>query len=518
MTTTSSPVGEGTSVQQALADPSGESRKAGWRKGRPYGYPNGRHELLDAYVKAFGIMLLVYAVGDRWIAWILRIPGTPFFAGEMLLGFGLIAYAFHTWPLRRAINLEIPVAVLAVLLTWAVIRLVPGVSNAGLVAVRDASVLYYLVFGAMTVAAGYHAAPQLGSFMTTYVKLTPWLVTFYPIGYALGSLLNLPAMPGSDTEFLSIRPANIAIHSGLCIATSLLAPDSLLNERRRVYVGVMGSLMIVLLATQNRSGFVAVCVLIATALVVRRARGIVFVDRAIKIGAVLVAGLLLMWISGISLQTERAGREVSVEQFIEVVENLTSGGTSGEEVYTTTIEFRNILWTGALNEMSKNDAWELGLGFGVPLGDALLPFHGNTLNELRNPHNSHLDILARTGLVGLGLWILMWTTWVATLIRRLTRDSLGPMNRMVVGVSLAGAPAMLFVSYFDPTLETVQAAIWCMALFGFGLVASAGLLPELEEPIDEAFDAPSVWYDPETGQMIDVVELERMEYPGQALL
>lgn len=484
MTTTSSRLREGTSVRQALAARSGEINQQGWRKGRPYGYPNGRHVLLDAYVKAFGFMLLVYAVGDRWIAWILRVPGTPVFAGEVLLALGLAAYAFHTWPLRRAVNIEVPVAVLTALVTWAFIRLVPGVSTDGLTAIRDAAVLYYLAFGAMTAAMGYYASEQVGSIVATYVRLTPWLVTFYPVGYALGALLDLPRMPGNQAEFLSVRPANIAVHSGLCIATSLLAPDSMMSEKRRIYVSVMGLLMIVLLATQNRSGFVAACLLMAIAVVVRQARGIVYVDRAIKVGAIMFAGLLVMWASGVSLQTDREGREVSVEQFIDVIENLTSGGTSGEEAYTTTVEFRNELWKGALHQMSENDGWQLGLGFGVPLGEALLPFHGDGFNELRNPHNSHLDILARTGLVGVGLWIVMWVSWAATLVRRLIRDELGPINRMVAGVALAGAPAMLFVSYFDPTLETIQAAIWLMALFGFGLIGSAGLLPETSEPAE----------------------------------
>ena len=36
---------------------------------------------------------------------------------------------------------------------------------------------------------------------------------------------------------------------------------------------------------------------------------------------------------------------------------------------------------------------------------------------LRSPHNSHLDVLARMGMIGLGIWISLWLAWFTTMIR-----------------------------------------------------------------------------------------------------
>lgn len=465
--------GEQASTRSGLAE-----RFDDLRKGRRLGSPNGKHASLDIFFTIYGIMLLVYGVGDRWIAFTLRVPGTPIFAGEVLLAFGLASFALHTWPVRRTIRREPAVVVACIFVTWAFIRLLPGISRHGLVAVRDAALTYYVLYGIMAASFGAYAADRVTKLVLTYVRILPYLVTFYPVAYALGALVNLPTMPGGAAEFLSVRPANMAVHSGLAIAATLLTPDHLLSERKRIYIAIVGATSCVLLATQNRSGFVAVCLMLSVAFIVRRPRGTKVVDRYLKIAAGLFAGLLIMWISGLSIDTDRRDREVSVEQFIDVVENLTSGGTAGDEALTTTVQFRNELWKSALFQVDVQEAWEIGLGFGVPLGEALLPFHGDGINELRNPHNSHLDILVRIGGIGLGLWITLWVTWAGSLIWRIRSGRLTPINRMLASMCMSGATAMLFVCYFDPTLETIQGSYWLQAMFGLGLVGSANLLPE----------------------------------------
>lgn len=465
--------GGAASVRNALG-----ARIDDFRQGRRLGYPNGKHVSLNVFFTIYSVMLLVYGIGDRWIAFTLRVPGTPIFAGEVLLAFGLASYALHTWPVRRTFHREAAVVVAGVYVTWAFIRLLPGVSKFGLVAIRDAALTYYVLYGIMAASFGAFAAHRVSKLVLTYIRILPYLVTFYPVAYALGALVNLPTMPGGAAEFLSVRPANMAVHSGLAIAATILTPSELLSEKKRIYIAIVGATSCVLLATQNRSGFVAVCLMLSVAFVVRRPRGTKVVDRYLKIAAGLFAGLLLMWITGLSIDTDRRGRDVSVEQFIDVVENLTSGGTSGDEELTTTVQFRNELWKAALFQQDVNDAWEIGLGFGVPLGEALLPFHGDGLNELRNPHNSHLDILVRMGMIGLGLWITMWLTWASSIIWRIRKGNLTPLNRMLCSMCLGGATAMLFVCYFDPTLETIQGSFWLQCMFGLGLVGSANLLPE----------------------------------------
>ena len=51
----------------------------------------------------------------------------------------------------------------------------------------------------------------------------------------------------------------------------------------------------------------------------------------------------------------------------------------------------------------------------------------NGADPLRSPHNSHVDVLARMGLMGISLWIALWLGWYWRLVtgcRRLARRGL----------------------------------------------------------------------------------------------
>lgn len=50
----------------------------------------------------------------------------------------------------------------------------------------------------------------------------------------------------------------------------------------------------------------------------------------------------------------------------------------------------------------------LGLGYGVPLTD----FHGSSGAAVREPHNSYITVVARTGLIGATCWVLMMLSLV----------------------------------------------------------------------------------------------------------
>ena len=121
---------------------------------------------------------------------------------------------------------------------------------------------------------------------------------------------------------------------------------------------------------------------------------------------------------------------------------------------------------------------ENGWGFGPNLGSDYLPKYFDN-QDLRNPHNSHLTVVARLGLVGLGLWILLWGASFFNCSagldtrharRLLARDRPGRLALLAA----VGATGMLVNAYFDPTLETPMVATWLWALFGFGVIAVSG--------------------------------------------
>jgi O-antigen ligase len=68
-------------------------------------------------------------------------------------------------------------------------------------------------------------------------------------------------------------------------------------------------------------------------------------------------------------------------------------------------------WTKIYDSMIKDPfSLLLGLGYGLPLTD----FHGASGAEVREPHNSYLSVIARTGIVG----VICWTIMMAELLRR----------------------------------------------------------------------------------------------------
>src|SRR6185503_3630818 len=75
-----------------------------------------------------------------------------------------------------------------------------------------------------------------------------------------------------------------------------------------------------------------------------------------------------------------------------------------------------------------------GSGFGPNLAAEVGVYDAGTDN-LRSPHNSHLNILARMGVMGFCLWIALWLGWYWRLVagcRRLGRQGRERRRRTAV--------------------------------------------------------------------------------------
>jgi hypothetical protein len=117
-----------------------------------------------------------------------------------------------------------------------------------------------------------------------------------------------------------------------------------------------------------------------------------------------------------------------------------------------------------------------GFGFGVNLAYLVNDTQvTNGSNPLRSPHNSHLDVLSRMGLVGLSLWIALWLCWYRRLVtgcRRLARHGLHVRRRVAV-LCLMMTTAILVSAYFDPQLEGAQVAALLWTAFAVGVAVTS---------------------------------------------
>ena len=177
--------------------------------------------------------------------------------------------------------------------------------------------------------------------------------------------------------------------------------------------------------------------------------------------AVLLLVLAAAWATGLKYAPD-SDREISVAQLFKNISSLAQRNTSEHDL-SVTVSFREQLWNLTLDKMHREGRFWTGLGFGPNIAEEV-GFAGRSSlanPDLRSPHNSHLNVLARMGVAGLFLWISLWVVWfVAMLSARSRHWRAGrAFESGACGAVIVGVAATLLNSYFDPTLEGAQVAV-----------------------------------------------------------
>ncbi len=163
------------------------------------------------------------------------------------------------------------------------------------------------------------------------------------------------------------------------------------------------------------------------------------------------------------------GRPATLRQLIDNI--LSLFGSSSDLNLEGTKQFRLAWWGKIVDYTVFGRYFWTGKGFGVNLADAD-GFQSTVDHSLRSPHNTEITVLARMGVPGLLLWLVLQGAFgigllVATLAHRRRRD----WKIAAVGaLLLAYWAAMMVDTSFDPYLEGPQGGIWFWVIFGLGLV------------------------------------------------
>ena len=158
--------------------------------------------------------------------------------------------------------------------------------------------------------------------------------------------------------------------------------------------------------------------------------------------------------------------------FQQLIDNLLSiFGSSSEGGLEGSKQFRLAWWGTIIDYTVFGDHFWTGKGFGVNLADDD-GFQSTVDHSLRSPHNSDMTVLARMGVPGLLLWVLLQGAFVIGLLRAmLAHRRAGDTQIAVVGgLILVYWVAMMIDTSFDPYLEGPQGGIWFWVIFGLGLV------------------------------------------------
>ncbi|HEY6532739.1 MAG TPA: O-antigen ligase family protein [Acidimicrobiales bacterium] len=422
----------------------------------------------------------------------LGIPGLPVYASEVVLATGVLFLLTRRHPLRgvRTGRWFAP-TLLVLFVGWGLVKLLASLHYPVMAVIRDSALVYYALFAVVVIGlSGYDRRFHPRAMLELYGRFVPWLLLIAPIRILAAVVLfeQGPLIPGTDVYLLSgHRLGNLAVN--VALATVFLASSGR-NNRATVAGIVAGVIMIIVMGTQSRGGVVAAVVAITLALVVWNRWIRLRLGWVLAIGAAL---FVLAW--GLNLHIPAGTRDISVTQLGANFSAIVGGGSSGAEAQASaTIDFREDLWSAVLADTIRTGQLENGWGFGPNLGVDYLPSHVDS--ALRNPHNSHMTVIARLGLVGLALWIGLWVSWFygvlsrarrAVRTRLLARDHAGRLALLAA----VGCSGMLVNAYFDPTLETPMVATWLWALFGFGLIAVSGRLVGASPGRDEPAIAPT---------------------------
>ena len=446
-------------------------RRSGWAAtaviANQLRYQEGRFVWL---ARALAFLLAGYLLFDRAFAWF-HIPGTPLFVGEIVLVFGLYV-TFRSRSAPRFIRLSPPMQILAVFMTFGFLLVAIGATEHDpLDAVRDGAIFYYGLFAIVVGSLVRAWEPAYDFFLRNYLRIIPVFLVVGLFRLFVANSETSIRIPDSEVFITSHKPGNIGVQAALLVAFLLLVIAPSVERRdqvRNVTLTTGGLVLMAAAGTQNRGTLVAgFAAMFVVYLMGRASRPVIA-----KVLVVMMAAVLLAFAFNFRVDLER--RTLSVDQLFSNLLNLTPPSSEdGGSTYADdgTIAWRLTLWDLVLEDTLSPERFLTGFGFGPNLAGRYGFVAGAEVGpELRNPHNSHLSVVARMGLMGAGLWIAFWVAWYRTLWKARHRFTFvgEDQKAALLAWCMIGALAMLINGIFDPSLEGPQAAVWLWCIVGFG--------------------------------------------------
>lgn len=412
--------------------------------------------LTRVFLSALAVMLVGYAFFGRSFAYV---GVAPLYVGELVLPVALLALLRG----RRLGSIGPLHVLLMAFMAWGAIRTIPYLTLYGIDALRDAVTWGYALYA--LVVAFVLSRDHLVAGIALYRRLLPLLLAWVPIAAVLASLVTFPTVPGSDIPLVVFKGGDFGVHLAGAAAFVFLGLYTR-GEGRRLAEPIFWVSWLVALAVVgilNRGGLVAASMSAAVVLYVRAAGRwltLIFVAVALMVPLIIID-------PAIKLPT---GRELSVGQ---MVDNVTSvfGETSNPGLEGTK-EFRLRWWSAIVDYTIGGQYFWTGKGFGVNLANDD-GFQPTADRSLRAPHNGHVEILARTGVPGLILWISLNAAYGLALLRAAGRARARGDTYLVriLGFVFIYNLAALVNASFDPYLQGPQGGIWFWTMFGVGLAA-----------------------------------------------
>ncbi|HJX53295.1 MAG TPA: O-antigen ligase family protein, partial [Polyangia bacterium] len=436
----------------------------------------------------------------------------PVYLGEFVLALGLAATA---WAAVRS-HLQISRSWLAVLLVafmaLGLVRTVPYLRTYGADALRDGTLWGYGIFALILFVLldrdwvlrlfklyGFVAVAFLIWGPIAYFLFVNYTVQTSPGSFVFVNSV-IPNAPGSNVPILFFKAQDMAVQTAGAIAFLVVGTPLWRRARDflwRMAAALPASFMVYTTGTVTRGGLAAMAAATAVlGLVAARTRNWApLIAGAVLFTAIVMSGVSLPSVSSgpapIAVQATPAPsasatpistpaptptpvpdwqlkRSATPTQWWENIWSIFFGSSNSQ--LEGTKEFRLAWWGKIVDYTFHGPYFWLGKGFGINLAnDDGFP---SADRSLRAPHNSHLSVLARMGVPGFLLWILLQGGFAILLLRALLafRRARDMQLAAVAAWVLAFWIAMMVNTSFDPYIEGPQGGIWFWSLFGLGLV------------------------------------------------
>lgn len=192
----------------------------------------------------------------------------------------------------------------------------------------------------------------------------------------------------------------------------------------------------------------------------------------------LLVGLVVIYlVAGKSFNLVQ-GRHAPVQRFFGVLILVAScilflEVLAGDYVRTVSVSDRILLWKATVNMAA--DRWFLGYGPGS-FPQAFASYYPAGLRTpghapyFLNPHNSVLDLVVSTGLIGLVVYLSFVAKVIHSGVRLATAASFRH-QRLVLGVCLAAIVGLQVNNLFTPRTVTTELLFWVLAALMLGQTA-----------------------------------------------
>jgi hypothetical protein len=381
----------------------------------------------------------------------------PFFAGEILLTAAIFAL-FFTGRVRALVLTPLGI-IMACFLAWQAACMVPYLETYGLDSLRDSVIWAYSAFAWVVAALILRLRRPIEFLLSRYLVFVRLYLFLGPIAWLATLYLRdqLPVWSGTSVTIPLIKGGDYAVQLAGIFAFT--------------YLGLRGSsiwwaVVVVaeaILGMASRGGLVAFLSACALIVMLRPRARRTFTTLAVALVLIALAATL-----DVRFTPPGTTREMSFDL---LSSSLLSVVSESERADLENTKGWRLRWWSHISDYTFSGAYFwTGKGYGINLADSDGFQVGSREEPLRSPHNSHLTILARSGVPGFVSWIALQVAWIVAMMRSYWKAKEHPDATWCRLFAWLIAFWMAFVieAGFDVSLEGPMAGIPFWSIFGVG--------------------------------------------------